>query len=412
MLIWQIITLIMLLILSGFFSGVEIALVSVSKLKVRHFLKQKKKGAEALSKLKNKPRRMIITILIGNNVVNISASVLATIIATDLFGSKGIGIAVGVMTLLILIFGEIIPKAYASTYFESVSLKVSKPLLIFQKILFPIVIVLEWLTNKTLRLFGKTSGKKFVLTEEELKTAFDITAEQNVIEKQEKKLLTNVLKFNDITAKEVMTRRKKVFALNANMTVKEVLAFVAQCPYSRIPLYLGSLDKIIAVIHFKDILEAIHNKDYDARLRDIGVKPLFINENVIIDDLFKIFQERHTHMAVVINKKKRITGIVTIEDLIEEIVGEIIDEFDVTPSKLMRIDKNTILVDGETPPNYINSFFQMSIPEKFATLSDYLIHKYKQLPPRGKELKIGKHLFFIEEIGEEFIERVRIKKLK
>jgi len=412
MLVWQIILLIILLFFSAFFSGVEVALVSLDQIKLRSLLKKKRKGSKAVSKLKKNPQRMIITILIGNNVVNISASVLATIIATDLFGSSGAGIAVGVMTFLVLVFGEITPKSYAATHAEKISLLVARPLLLLQRVLYPFVVAFEWMTNKAIKVFGEEEKKNALLTEEELKIAIELGAEENAIEQNEKKLLKNVLEFNDITAKEVMTERQNMSCLDANMKVKDAIPIIAESPFSRTPLFLGSLDNIVGVIHTKDVLEAINEKEEEFALRDIAVKPFFVHEKVIIDDLFKMFQERHTHIAIVIGDNGKTVGMVTIEDLLEELVGEIIDESDVTPNKIMRIDRSTILVDGETPPIYVNSFFQTNIDEKYETISNFLVDKYKQMPPRGHEIKIGNHLYLIEEVTENHIERILIKKRK
>ncbi|MBU2443638.1 MAG: hemolysin family protein, partial [Nanoarchaeota archaeon] len=285
MLFWTIFLLIILLLLSAFFSGVEVALVSVSRLKLRTLIKQKKSGAIALEELKKDPRKMIITILIGNNIVNISASVLASVVAISLFGSTGAGIAIGVMTFLVLVIGEITPKAYATTHYENIALNVAKPILILSKILSPIVIFLEWIAHMLLKTFGGHKKKKLRLTEEELKMAFDMGFEDKTIDKDEKKLLKNVLKFDDIAAKEVMTPNKEMFCLNGDMKVKEAVPLVAGSLYSRIPLYEKSINKIIGVVNIKDIFEAVNDKDHDLKLREIGVNPLFIQSNLMLDDI-------------------------------------------------------------------------------------------------------------------------------
>ncbi|MFH1771116.1 MAG: hemolysin family protein [archaeon] len=412
MIVWQIILLIFLITLSAIFSGSEVALVSLGQIRLRSLIKRKKKGAKAVKKLKNNPQRMIITILIGNNVVNISASVLATLIATDMFGSSGAGITVGVMTLLVLIFGEITPKSYAATHSEKIALMVAKPLLFLEYTLYPLVIALEWTTNSTLRVFGKPKKRRKILTEDELKIAIDIGAEEKSIEKNEQRMLKNVLEFNDITAKEVMTPKQKMFCLNGNMKVKDAFSAVSESPHSRIPLFLKSPDNIIGIIHIKDLIESMNEQELNLTLKEIAVKPFSVNEKILIDDLFKMFQERHTHMAIVLDKNEKLVGLVTIEDLLEELVGEIIDEYDVTSNRIMRINKNTILVDGETSPEYVNSFFKTNIDTKFETIADFLIDKFGRVPPRRKEIIIRNHSYLIEEVGEDHIERVLIKNKK
>ncbi|MBU0472182.1 MAG: hemolysin family protein [Nanoarchaeota archaeon] len=411
MIIWQVILLIFLLLLSAVFSGAEVALLSLGPIKLRSMIRKRIKGAKSVKELKKESQKMIITILIGNNLVNVASSVLATIISTDLFGSKGVGIAIGAMTFLVLIFGEITPKSYASSHPDKVALWVAKPLLILQEILLPLVNFFEWLSAVALRLFGKPPKKKKILTEDDLKIAIDIGAEEKSIEQNEKQLLKNVLEFNDITANEVMIPRQKMFCLDANLKVSEAMETVADSPYSRIPLYMGSLNNIVGIIHTKDVLEALTDNEAYLPLKDIAVKPFFIHEKTVIDDLFKMFQERHCHIAIVIGDNGKTVGLITIEDLLEELVGEIIDESDVNPNRIMRINKQTILVDGETTSKYLNSFFNMSIDEKYETVSDFLIRKFRGMPGRGQMLKIKKHSFFIEEVGEEHIERVKVKRL-
>ncbi|MFH1590023.1 MAG: hemolysin family protein [archaeon] len=411
MIVWQIILLIFLLILSGLFSGAEVALVSLGQIRLRSLLKKKRKGALAVKKLKNNPQRMIITILIGNNVANIGASVLATLITTDLFGSNGAGIAVGVMTFLVLVFGEITPKSYAAAHAENVSFMVAKPIWILGKILLPVIVVFEWITNTSLKMFGQPKKRK-LLTEDDIKIAIDIGVEEKSIEKDEREMMNNVLDFNDISAHEVMTKKKDMFCLDANMKVKDSFSAIAKSPYSRIPLFKGSLDKIVGVIHLKDLIEAVNEKEGELPLMDIAVRPLFVDENILLDDLFKLFQERHTHIAIVRDDNKKIVGLVTIENLLEELVGEIIDESDVNPHRIMRINKNTILVDGETSPKYVNSFFQTNIDENYKTMHDFLVDQFKGMPKRRQEIKVRNHSYLIEEVGEDHIERILIRKMK
>lgn len=410
MLVWNFILLIILLFLSAFFSGVEVALISISSVKLRTLLKEKKKGSKSLAKLKSNENRMIITILVGNNIANISASALATIIATDLFSSYGLGIAIGVMTFLVLVFGEITPKTFANIHAEKIALRVSKPILVVMKIIFPVIVVFEWITTTVLKMLGKSKKTSF-FSEEYLKTAIDIVAEQRFIEHGEKRLLKKVLELNDITAKEVMTPKRNWFVIDANMKIKDAIPIISTCPFSRIPLVEGkNKDKVIGIIHLKDVLEAITENELELQVKEISVKPSFVPDTLEIDEIFKLFQEKHRHIAFVRNKHKRIIGLITFEDLLEELVGEIIDESDVSPNKMMRLAKNKILVDGETNPFMLKSFFNIYIPKKFEDLSDFLIRHNKGLPRRGQRIRIRNVTYTIEEVGVDFIERVVITK--
>lgn len=410
MLVWEITLLIIFLLMSGISSGSEVALVSLTDIEIRDLIKRKKKGSKALEKLTRNPDRMIITILIINNIAIIAASGLATVVATDIFGASGAGIAVGVMTLLVLIFGEITPKTYAAAHSEGIALFMAPIILMIERIFFPIITIFEWNTGFALKIFGVKKRKKVLMTEERLKTAIEIGAEEKAIEHEEKHLLKKVLEFNDIAAKEVMTVRASMFCLDANMKVKDAVPIMVESTFSRVPLFLGSLDKIVGIVHIKEILEAIHEKEQNLPLRDIAIKPFFVNEETMIDDLFKLFQERHSHMAIVVGQRGKTVGLVTIEDLLEEIVGEIIDESDVTPNTIMRIDKKTILVDGETSPKYINSFFNTNLPEEDETINDYLLRMHPNNNHRGAEIKIKNHTYLIEEVGDNHIERVLIRK--
>jgi len=412
MLIWETTALVMLLLLSGFFSGVEVALISVSKIELRTWVRQRKKGAKALRELKARPKSMIITILIGNNIVNITASALATIIATRLFGNSGAGIAIGVMTFLVLLFGEITPKAFATTHYEQISLIIARPILYLRNILWPLVRLFFHISNWMLKIFGGHTHKEQGLTEQQLKMVFDMGAEENIIDEDERTILKNVLRFDDVSAREVMTPKALMLNLDGNKTVKDSISAIATSSFSRFPLYDQKYDNIIGIIHIKDVLESIDRHEEDSKLREIAVKPLFIDSRMKLNDIFKIFQESHTHLAIVATKKKRVLGLITNEDLLEEIVGEIIDESDVNPNRIMRLDKHKILADGDTSPQYLKNFFQLNIPLKFETLSEYLLNRTKKVTEREEILKIGNIVYKIEEIGEGHIERVIIEKIE
>lgn len=411
MLIWRLFTLAILLILSGFFSGVEVALISLSTFKIKHLLKHKKRGSKSLGKLKKNPQRMIITILVGNNIVNIWASVLATLIATDLFGANGAGIAVGTMTFLVLVFGEITPKTFAATHAEKIALMVAKPLLILQRIILPIVILFELISKLVLKLFAKPNQQPLI-TEEYLKTMIEVGAKEKAIEKNEHEFMKNILDFNDIPVKDVMTKRHNMVCLDANMTVAKTIPFMAESPFSRIPLFLGSLDKIVGIVHVKNILEAINDNTKNMKLRHIAVKPFFVHENMLLDDLFKELQDKHTHLAIVVGKQGQVVGLVTLEDLLEELVGEIFDETDMMPGVIMRLDKNTILVDGETEISYVNDFFNVKMPhnKEIITIHDFILEQLGSMPARGAHFKYQNVSFLIEEIGERDVERVKMIK--
>jgi len=323
----DLIILIILLFLSGFFSGSEVALLSVTPVRVRTYLKEKRKGSAALGRLKAKPRRMIITILIGNNVVNIAAVALATVIATEQFGSVGLGIITGILTLIILVFGEITPKTLASRYAESISLLIARPIEVLGYFLYPLVLLLERLTG-LLERFVRFK-KHEPITEADIKTMIEFGVEHKVVNPEEQFIINRALAFSDITASQIMIPLADVFCMDINTTVGNSLGKIIDSGFTRIPVYKGKKENIVGIAMVKNIARELTNNRGTKPLKDVVVPPIFVPENIRVDYLFKIFQSQRKHMAVVYGQNKKVVGVVTLEDLIEELVGEIIDESDV-----------------------------------------------------------------------------------
>ena len=408
---WNILILIILIALSGFFSGTEVALVSTSNIKARTLLKQRKKGAKALYKLKEDPYRMIITILIGNNIVNVSAAALATMIAVDYFGSLGLGIATGTITFLILVFGEITPKTFAATHAERIALIVAEPILILSYIFYPLIVIFGTITDGLRFLLNIKKGTSSI-TEEELKTMIEFSAEKRIIDLKEKELLKGVLEFSDISVREVMTPKEKIISINGDSSLREAIKEISRNKYSRkysrIPIFSKNRANITGVVHIRDILNELGKKK---KLKDIADEPVFVSANTTLDKVFKLFQLKQTHMAIVVDFRKELLGLVTLEDLMEEIVGEIMDEKDLTPSTIIRIDKHTIVVHGETPVEKINRFFNICLPLDKETVSDFLKSRLKKLVI-GIKHTIDDVDLIIDDIEDDKIMKVRIIKKK
>ena len=319
--------LLILLLLSGFFSGAEVALLSITEVKIRTFLKEDKKGARALCKLKESPRRMIIIILIGNNIVNVSAASMTAIIAVEHFGSGGLGLATGLLTLLILIFGEITPKTFANRNSGAISLLISRPIYYFGVVIYPIVIFLEWITTMMHKLVKIPDQES--ITEAEIKEMIQFGVEKQVIEPEEQYIINKALRFSDTSAKEIMVPFKDVFTLHGGKRISQVMGKIITSGYSRIPIYKTDKREIVGVAMVKDIARELAKNKGNTTLEDVAREPIFINEDLRIDYLFKIFQKKHVHISIVVDKKKNAVGIATLEDLMEELVGEIEDESDV-----------------------------------------------------------------------------------
>ncbi|MBA4336538.1 hypothetical protein C0416_02065 [bacterium] len=385
MIIW----LVVLVILSAFFSGSETAIISVSEAKVRSLAKKDVSGAYVLSKLKKDPHRLLITILAGNNLVNIGASVLATVIFTQAFGSSGLGIATGVMTFFILIFGEITPKSFATKYSVQIALLVARPIYAIQIIFTPVT----WFLDKIVKFLIRTIGsetKEDQVSEEEIRAIIDIGAEEGSILKAEKELLKNVLQFNDIHVEEVMTPRVAMDALPIESTLQEAIDFVIKKSHSRIPIYEDTIDNIVGIITIKDVLILSEKYNVSKKLENIDLKkPITVPVSKKIDTLFKEFQQARTHIAVVIDEYGGTAGIVTLEDLLEEIVGEIIDESDIEEMPIQKVSEFEITAHGITRLEDINDYLDIKIQgnEKEA-ISALILDKLHRFPKEGEVIDL------------------------
>ncbi len=406
----SIILLLVLLLLSAFFSGAEVALVSLSPHKVKALVQEKRKGAEALNRIKAYPKRLIITILIGNNVVNIWAASLATVIATEIFGSSGVGIATGVMTMLVLVFGEITPKTLAGTYAADVSLKIARPIELMMKFFHPAVLFLKWFSDLVHKLFNvKEEGD---ISESEIEAMIDFGVEQNVLDPEEKDIMVKAIKFADTTAEEIMTPIKAVFSLPQETKLEDSIREINKTGFSRIPIYSKSKHAITGVVFIKEILgEVIVQKNTEAPLMSLANEPIFIEKDVPLDDLFNDFQDKHMHMAVVKDGAK-VIGLVTLEDLLEELVGEITDETDVRPEEYLRVNKNTVVVHGETLLSEVNELLVVSLPvnDKITTIGQ-LIHSKMKGIKRGKQVTIKNVSCMVKQARNGKVLKVRLRKL-
>ena len=358
----ELLALLLLLILSGVFSGSETALVSLSIGRVEGLVREGRRGAVALYRLKKDPSRMLTTILIGNNLVNIAASVLATVVATRWLGSAGPGVAVGVLTILVLVFGEITPKSLATRYSERVSLFIALPLLGFMRLIYPLV----WIFGKfTTWIHGMSSHEGDpIVTESEFISMLQHGEREGTIEHSERELIERVFGFNDLKVRDVMTPHTAIFSLEGSQTVRDVLSAVVEAPYSRIPIYEQHRDRLYKVLHLRDLLGAIAEGRVDAPLRELAHEPLFAQQYQPIDELFAKFRRSKQMFAIVVDEHGVVRGLVTLEDLMEELVGEIYDESDEGPAGATCVSENEILVQGATELRVVEDYFGIDLPGK------------------------------------------------
>lgn len=400
-----------LLVLSASFSCAETAFLTVSKIKAETLAKQHLSGAQTLLWLKERPRQFIITVLIGNNVVNTTASVFATVVATDILGDQGIGIATGLMTFLLLTFGEIIPKSFATSHAEKISLFLAKPSVLIIKILSPLVFIFEWLAIFFLNLFGATKTTP-LYSEAELRTMVEVGVKENSLGSTEKEFIEGVLEFKQTSVKEIMTPKRRIFCLDENLSVEKVIGEINKREHTRIPVYRGSKEHIVGVIYLKDVLKAFVEHRGQRRVKDLAKKPFFVYENMLINVLVKELQRRHVHLALVIDKQHGIKGLVTLEDILEEIVGDIFDEKDISPTLMKHITRSKILVHGDTLLEDVNKFFDSNIPlnETTRTLSHFLMKIREKDFQEGTKLRWNNLTFIIREVEDKKPVKVFIEK--
>ncbi|KPK91356.1 hypothetical protein AMJ80_07415 [bacterium SM23_31] len=418
--ILPVILLVVLLFFSAFFSGAEIAFMSLSDLKVRHLIEQNKRNSRLLRKLKSKPNKLLITVLIGNNLANVGASALATMVSIgilsdlDLGDTLGysVGITTGVMTLLILIFGEISPKSYCIHHAEQVALNIAPIIRTFQWIFSPVAWFLNVLTRATA---GDFFSKRYPLvTEEEVRTIVKIGEEEGVIKQEEKEMIHNVFEMDNTDVASVMTPRLDMFALDESLTINDAIKEIEDVAFSRIPAYEQSIDKIVGIVYRKDILHAGLRNEGNNPLSSIIQPAIFVPENMMIDALLREFKKQKNHLALVVDEHGGIAGLVTFEDVLEELIGEIYDETDELEQPVVQVDENTFKVSAKLNINEINEMLDLDLEEddSYDTLSGLILLHLGHIPEKGENIEIDNLSLTVNKVEEHRITEVIIKKRK
>ncbi|GAB7016536.1 hemolysin family protein [Methanogenium cariaci] len=375
------------LLFSGFFSGSEVALISINPAKVRTLVEQKKVGSEALERLKADPDRLLITILIGNNLVNIAAASIATAIAIAIWGEIGIGIATFVTTILMLTFGEIIPKTYAARSSEKVALAVSRPILWLSYLLYP----LFWVIDIGKSIFSRNREVKPTVTEDEIKQWIDVGEEEGTIEEEEHEMLYRVFAFSDTRTREVMMPRADVVMIDRKSSLEDSINIFNETGFTRLPVYEEQIDNIIGVLNVKDVFSVIYSPGPNAEIPDLVYEAYFVPESKEIDDLLREMQKRKVHLAIVVDEYGTFAGIVTVEDILEELVGEIMDEFDEEEPDIQKINDWVYLIDARAWVERVNEDLKITLPtsESYETIGGLIIDQLGQIPNKGEVVTIS-----------------------
>lgn len=409
---WKVIILIICLALSAIFSASETALMSLGKIRVRQMVKNKEKGADRINSLLSQPNKLLSSILIGNNLLNIGASSLMTSLAIDIFGNTGVGIATGLMTFLVLVFGEITPKSLAAKNPEKLSLKLAGFIQFNMFLLTPISLVLSKITNIMIKILGgEGDPNKPFITYDELKTMVSVSHTEGVLEGEEKDMIYNVFDFSDSQVNEVMIPRTELVAINLELPYEEIIEVITREQYSRIPVYEDTLDNIVGILYVKDLLFLQIQNEGEFDLKKYIRQASFTYEFKSIKELFKEMRDNRIHMVVVIDEYGGTEGVVTMEDLVEEIVGDIEDEYDTVIKDIEEIYENEYIVNGNIKIDVINKLIGTNIKsEDFETIAGFIIGLVDKIPDEKEEIEYEGIRFIIEEIDRNRIEKIRIIK--
>jgi putative hemolysin len=406
-LISSLLLLAVLIALSGFFSGSEIALFSLGEARVRTLAEEGRRGAAALVELKSNPERLLATILIGNNIVNIGGAAVATALALEYFGNQGVAYATGAMTLLVLVFGEITPKGLATANADGFALTVAPIIRILSKVLAPVVYPFEALT----RWFVGRSRRegRMTVTEGEIREMTAIGHMEGSIEEHERRLIERAFFLDETRVWNIMTPRVDIFAWPAHRTLAEIAGQLHALPYSRVPVYGDTIDDITGVLYTRDAYQALIGGQRDLPLSELAREPFFVPGSIPLTKLLSDFQARRIHMGIVIDEYGGTDGLVTLEDILEELVGEIMDETDVEPPPIIRVSRNEIVVAGGVDLREVNHFFNSSLPQlEHRSLNGYLLDELGYVPSTGEEMERDGIIIRIVEATETQVLRARL----
>jgi putative hemolysin len=367
------------IVCSAFFSSSEVALISITRAKVRTLVNEGRHGAVALATLKESPEHLLITILIGNNIVNVAAAALATAMAINMFGDVGVGIATGVVVIILLVFGEISPKIYAARATDGFALTIAPFILVLSRLFTPFI----WLVERIRPSFGtRKESDEPAVTEEEIKEWIDVGKEEGTIEQDEQKMLYSVLEFGDTTAREIMTPRVDVIVMEDTISFEDAIRKFNETGFSRIPVYHDQIDNITGILNVKDVFSAMVSRRKDSTVREVMYDPTFVPETKKIDDLLKELQVFRVQMAIVIDEYSSFVGIVTVEDILEELVGDILDEFDKEEPEVQELAPGVFAVDSRMWVEDANERMLLNLPvdEAYETIGGLVIDRLGHLP--------------------------------
>ena len=401
-----------LLLLSAFFSGSETALTAASRPRIHHLANRGNRRARLVDRLIGEREQLIGAILLGNNAVNILASALATGLMIGLFGDAGVVYATVAMTFLVFVFAEVLPKTYAIRHADRMALAVSPVVRVLVAVLTPVTLAVQWLVSGLLRLIGADgAGTGDPSAADELRGLFDLHAEEGRVRKSYRDMLRSILDLSDVEVGEIMTHRQTMVTVDADDPVTEVVAAVLDSPYTRVPVWRDSQDNIVGVLHAKGMLRAVrtHGGDLDTLdVMDLANPPWFVPETTSLAEQLAAFRARHEHFALVVDEYGALQGLVTLEDILEEIVGDIADEHDLPTAGVRRRPDGSYVVEGAVTIRDINRALDSRLPDdEAATIAGLVLHEAERIPDVGQRFVF--YGFEFEILGRE---KNRISSLK
>ena len=405
----QIFIILGLLALSAFFSSSETAMMAVNKIRIRNLADAGLSSAQTLMKVLDNQPKMSSAILIGNNIVNISASSLATIVVTRVFGDMYVGVGTGILTLLVLIFGEITPKTSATLYSETMALRFAKPIYMIMQVLTPVIFIVDKLSQGVLRLLHVDPNKKQdAITEDELRTIVEVSHEEGVIESDEKKMIYNVFDFGDSVAKDIMVPRIDMTFIDVNATFSEVIEVFREVKYTRYPVYEETTDNVIGIINIKDLLLTENQKKFC--IRDYLREPLYTYEFKKTAELMVELRKTQNNIAIVLDEYGATAGLITLEDMLEEIVGEIRDEYDEDEEDLIRrIGPREYVVEAAMKLDDLNDQLGLDLEsEDYDSIGGFIIGLLDHLPEEGEEVTHKNLRLVVDQVERNRIDKIHL----
>ena len=401
----QLLILILLIGLSAFFSSAETALTTVNKIRIRNLAEAGDKSAVTLTKVLEDQGKMLSAILVGNNVVNLTASSMSTTLAMNIWSNKAVGVATGVLTLVILVFGEISPKTISTLYSEKISLKYAKFIYLFMTVMTPVIYAVNVLSSGFLRLVHVDPNRKQeAITEDELRTIVEVSHEEGVIESEEKKIINNVFDFGDSVAKDIMVPRIDMAMVEVDATYDELIDIFREEKYTRMPVYEETTDNVIGIINMKDVLLIDRNEEFHIR------EPLYTYEYKNTAELMVEMRQTSNNMIIVLDEYGATAGMITLEDLLEEIVGEIRDEYDEDEEQeLVKVGPGEYVVEGSMKLDDLNDQLELELEsEDYDSIGGLIIGQLDRLPEEGESVVCDGIRLVVDRLDKNRIDRVHM----